>query len=57
MEHKEFISLVKKMREAQKEVIGYTPLQIENHRANWENALDSKTYLEREVDEYLEKFN
>lgn len=55
VEYKAFISLVKRMRKAQKKVVGYTPLRIENHRADWENALDFKTYFEREVDEYLEK--
>ena len=50
-----FISLVKRMREAQKKIKGYSPTRIEKDRCQWENDLDNKTYLESEVDEYLKK--
>ena len=50
-----FISLVKRMREAQKKIKGYSPTRIEKDRCQWENDLDNKTYFESEVDEYLKK--
>ena len=51
----DFVSLVKRMREAQKKIKGYSPTRIEKDRCQWENDLDNKTYLESEVDEYLKK--
>lgn len=51
----DFLSLVKRMREAQKKIKGYSPTRIEKDRCQWENDLDNKTYLESEVDEYLKK--
>lgn len=54
-EYFEFVSLVKKMREAQKKIKDYSSLRIEKGRCQWENDLDNKTYLESEVDEYLKK--
>ena len=50
-----FISLVKRMREAQKKIKDYSPTRIEKDRCQWENDLDNKAYLESEVDEYLKK--
>ena len=50
-----FISLVKRMREAQKKIKDYSSLRIEKDRCQWENDHDNKTYLESEVDEYLKK--
>ena len=54
-EFEEFKALVRKMREAQKKIKGYSPTRIEKDRCQWENDLDNKTYLESEVDEYLKK--
>ena len=51
----EFASLVKRMREAQKKIKGYSPTRIEKDRCQWGNDLDNKAYLESEVDEYLKK--
>lgn len=56
-EYFEFIELVKRMRETQKKIKGYSPTRIEKDRCQWENDLDNKAYLESEVDEWLEKFN
>lgn len=47
---KEFISLVKKMREAQKKFGGEVDVCI-----GFEEGLDKMYYLEVKVDEYLEK--
>ena len=54
-EYFEFIELVRRMREAQKKIKGYSPTRIEKDRCQWENDLDNKAYLESEVDEYLKK--
>lgn len=54
-EYFEFVSLVKRMREVQKKIKGYSPTRIEKNRCQWENDLDNKTYLESEVDEFLKK--
>ena len=53
--YKEKFELVKRMREAQKKIKGYSPTRIEKDRCQWENDLDNKAYLESEVDEYLKK--
>lgn len=56
MEHKDFISLVKRMRDAQKEVIGYNILVgAEKFKELWADVLENKIKLEQEVDKYLEK--
>ena len=55
IEYQEFVSLVKRMREAQKKIKDYSSLSIEKNRCQWENDLDNKAYLESEVDEYLKK--
>lgn len=54
-ENIEFVSLVKRMREAQRKIKGYSPTRIDKDRCQWENDLDNKAYLESEVDEWLEK--
>ena len=51
----EFATLVKRMREAQKKIKGYSSLQYEDDRCQWEHDLHNKMYLESEVDEYLKK--
>lgn len=55
IEYQEFISLVRRMRKAQKKIKGYSPTRIKKDRCQWENDLDNKAYLESEVDEYLKK--
>lgn len=55
IEYQEFVSLVKRMREAQRKIKGYSPTRIDKDRCQWENDLDNKAYLESEVDEWLEK--
>ena len=54
-EYFDFVELVRRMREAQKKIKGYSPTRIVKDRCQWENDLDNKTYLESEVDEYLKK--
>lgn len=51
----DFVSLVRRMREAQRKIKGYSPTRIDKDRCQWENDLDNKAYLESEVDEYLKK--
>lgn len=53
--YKDKFELVRRMREAQKKIKGYSPTRIEKDRCQWENDLDNKAYLESEVDEYLKK--
>lgn len=51
----DFVSLVRRMREAQRKIKGYSPTRIDKDRCQWENDLDNKAYLESEVDECLKK--
>lgn len=53
----DFVSLVRRMREAQRKIKGYSPTRIDKDRCQWENDLDNKAYLESEVDECLKKMD
>lgn len=51
-----FISLVKRMREAQKRVVAYNIFEgVMKYKELWADALKDRMKLESEVDEYLEK--
>lgn len=53
---KEFVSLVKRMREAQKRVVAYNIFEgVMKYKNLWEEAIIDRTKLEQEVDEYLKK--
>lgn len=59
MEDKDFISLVKRMREAQKDVIFKSMFSTLDsaHPTDYEVAKTKQIVLEQEVDEYLKKLN
>lgn len=57
-EFDDFISLVRRMREAQKRVVAYNIFEgVMKYKDLWEEAIIDRTKLEQEVDEYLKKIN